>query len=104
MKTSYYSALTAGLLVVGGSAWACDQMGTNVHVGNIVSIDRAHATFVIRDAQSRQPIEFVVASNDLDSLHVSDAVKVNYEKTNDGALRSIKATILGHIQGSSLAF
>ena len=92
MKVMLPAALTAGLLLAGASVMACDQMGPNVHVGNVVSIDRASSTFVILDAQSQQPIQFTAASaKALDTLHVNDSVKVNYEET-EGKLRSVKLT------------
>jgi hypothetical protein len=92
MKSLIASVVSAGLLLVAGPALSCDQMGVDVHVGNIVSIDRAGSSFVILDAQTQQPIRFAAAKGTLDSLHVNDAVKVNYEKAGDGALRSVGLT------------
>jgi hypothetical protein len=87
--------ISAGMLLAAGSALACDQMGPNVHMGNVVSIDRANASFVILDAQTQQPIRFVAASTaTLEYLHVNDAVKVNYEETAGGILRSVQTSRL----------
>lgn len=95
MKTLIASIVSAGLLVAAGPVLSCDGMGDNVHVGNVVSIDRASSSFVILDAQTKQPIRFVAeAKSALDSLHVNDAVKVNYEAAQGGALHSVALTRL----------
>ena len=95
MKALTASLISAGLLAATGPVLSCDQMGPNMHMGSVVSIDRANAAFVILDAQTQQPIRFVVASkNTLDALHVNDAVKVNYEETSGGVLRSVETTRL----------
>lgn len=93
-KLSIASVLSLGLLMAAGPALSCDGMGPNVHMGNIVSIDRANGFLVILDAQSQQPIRFIVSDHSLGSLQVDDAVKVNYEETRDGTLRSLELTRL----------
>lgn len=90
MKTLIASVVSAGLLAMAGPVLSCDGMGDKVHVGNVVSIDRASSSFVILDAQTKQPIRFVAeAKGALDSLHVNDAIKVNYEAAQGGELRSV---------------
>ena len=77
------ATLTAGLIMP-ASLLACDAMGKNTHVGNLVSVDAANSTFTIRDAQSRGPITFIANNEILEGLKQADgSIMVNYQEEGD---------------------
>ena len=72
----------ASLLPLG--AFACEGMGPNVHVGNVVSVDAKKHTFTIKDAQSQSPVTFVASDDIITALHdMSGMVRVNYTKSEE---------------------
>ena len=76
--------LTASLFV-SGTALACDSMGTNKHMGQLMSVDNTQKTFTIRDAQSQSPVTFTANNEILTGLkEASGSIMVNYEETDDG--------------------
>ena len=81
------TALLSAVLLASGLANACDSLGENMHMGNIVSIDRAGNTFVILDAESQKPIRFIALQDSLAALSVNDMVEVSYEVVEGGGLR-----------------
>lgn len=83
------TTLLAALIIGAGPVLACDGLGENMHMGNIVSIDRGSNTFVILDAQSQKPIRFTAAKETLTPFTVNDMVEVGYEVIDGGKLRSV---------------
>jgi hypothetical protein len=81
------AALLSAVLLASGPAIACDSLGENMHMGNIVSIDRSGNTFTILDAESQAPIRFIASRESLIPLSVNDMVEVSYEVIEGGGLR-----------------
>jgi len=90
MRYTIPALLAAALLTGTGVAMACDSLGENMHMGQIVSIDRKDSSFVIRDAESSKPIRFSATQAALATFDVNDVVEVSYEVIEGGALRSVK--------------
>lgn len=82
-------ALLAALTIGAAPTIACDSLGDNMHMGNIVSIDRNSNTFVILDAESQKPIRFSASKEVLKPLAVDDMVEVGYEAVDGGELRAV---------------
>ena len=78
------TALTIGLLW-GTTVLACDGMGKSMHMGQLVSVDTAHKTFTITDAQSSSPITFSANDDILAGLKgYAGSVMVNYQEKDNG--------------------
>ncbi len=60
MKTLAPISLTLALLFSASAALACSAMGSNTHVGQIISLDKATGTLTIQDAETRKPITFIL--------------------------------------------
>lgn len=86
---SIITALLAAALAAAGTAMACDGLGENTHMGNIISIDRSDHTFVIVDTESRARISFSATQQMLAPLSVDDLVQVRYEAGTGNYLRSV---------------
>jgi hypothetical protein len=85
------TALGLGLLW-GANTLACEGMGKATHMGQLVSIDAAHKTFTITDAQSRSPITFAANEDILAGLKgYAGSVMVNYQE-NDKVLTAVGVT------------
>lgn len=82
--------LLFSLTIGAGSASACDSLGENMHMGNIVSIDRASNSFVILDAESSRPIRFTASAEAIAPLSIDEVVEVSYEVGDEGGLHSLK--------------
>ncbi len=85
-RIGYFLALPA-LIMAGNAAWACSAMGPNTHIGQVMSLDRDAKTLTILDAETRQPITFVL--NDQLLLRAASAqgqVIVHYSGEEDGRL------------------
>jgi hypothetical protein len=88
IKATVLSAVVA--LPMG--ALACEGMGPNVHVGNVVSIDAKKNTFTIKDAQSQSPVTFTASQDIINALHnMTGVVRVNYAK-DDTQLKAVGVT------------
>jgi hypothetical protein len=88
MRRYAIPALLAALAFGSAPAIACDSLGENMHMGNIVSIDRSSNTFVILDAESQKQIRFNASKEVLKPVAVNDMVEVGYEVIGDGELRA----------------
>lgn len=85
--------LLAGSLFASGAAMACDAMGTNKHMGELVSVDPGKQTFTIRDAQSRSPITFDATQEIITGLKgFAGSLMVNYEENDAGGLNAVGVT------------
>lgn len=79
-------------LLWGANSLACDAMGKATHMGQLVSIDAAHKTFTITDAQSRSPITFAANEDILAGLKGhAGSVMVNYQE-KDKVLTAVGVT------------
>lgn len=90
MKSAIPALLAAAVLTLSGTTIACDSLGENMHMGNIISIDRSGNTFVIVDAESQKQIRFSASREALAPLSVNDMVEVAYEIIDGGKLRSVQ--------------
>lgn len=90
MKSAIPTLLAAAVLTLSGTTIACDSLGENMHMGNIISIDRSGNTFVIVDAESQKQIRFSASREALAPLSVNDMVEVAYEIIDGGKLRSVQ--------------
>jgi hypothetical protein len=90
MRYAIPALLAAALLTGTEAAMACDSLGENMHMGQIVSIDRKDSSFVIRDAETGKPVRFSASQAALVAFDVNDMVEVSYEVLEGGALRTLK--------------
>ena len=74
------ATLSALLLAVSASAWACSAAGPNRHVGKLLAVDRDAKSFTVLDAESRQPVTFHADESLLEGLKgVEGTILVEYE-------------------------
>lgn len=79
------ASLTLAAVAITNVALACDAMGSHTHMGMLMSIDPAHKTFTINDAQSGQPITFSAEAAIIDGLQgYTGSVMVNYTQAQEG--------------------
>jgi hypothetical protein len=61
---------------------ACEAVGDNKHVGPVLEINPANGTFMIRDAETGEPMIFEASSEILKVLSVEARVMVSYKEEN----------------------
>jgi hypothetical protein len=62
-------------------AFACDQAGPDTHVGKIKAIDLAQSSLTILDSQTKKPLTFLAAPDQLKGLSPGQMVMVRYSET-----------------------
>lgn len=92
-RTILASTLMASSILVSGTVLACDAMGPSAHMGQLMSVNDAHSTFTIRDAQTQSPITFTANEEIMSGLKgASGSIMVKYEKEDDGSLNAVGVT------------
>ena len=87
------STLVASSILASGTVLACDAMGPSAHMGQLMSVNTAHSTFTIRDAQTQSPITFTANDEIMTGLKgASGSIMVNYMKEEDGNLNAVGVT------------
>ena len=94
MKHAWGALLALALLLIASAAPACEQAGPNTHVGIVVAVDVSKGVLTITDAQTRQDLSFVAASELLRGVAVRDQIAVVYAKEGEG-LRATAVRKLG---------
>jgi hypothetical protein len=93
LRTKIASIVLTTTLGISGTALACDGMGPSTHAGLLMSIDAAHHTFTIRDAQSQKPITFSANNKIITGLKdANGSIMVNYTKSEKGSLKAVGVT------------
>ncbi len=68
MVTATAIVMLIASILMGPSAWGCDALGPDRHVGVVTEIDPAAGTFTIIDAQLQEPMTFQAEKKVLESL------------------------------------
>jgi len=68
-------------------AFACELAGSNVHIGEIKTIDPAQRSLTILDRQMKKPFTFLAAPHQLKGLSPGQLVSVKYSEMK-GQLRA----------------
>ena len=89
MKNLVVGLVFMSSLAVAGIASACDVVGKNKHIGNLVSVDKETRTFTIVDSETREEISFRASQQLLSMLSPDRYVKVQYRETDDGQLETV---------------
>lgn len=93
LRIAITSVLFTSLLSVANITLACDGMGPSTHAGLLMSIDAAHHSFTIRDAQTQSPITFSANNDILSGLKdASGNIMVNYTEDKKGSLKAVGVT------------
>ena len=82
--------LGASTLLLSSTAFACEGMGPNKHMGSITSVNAADKTFTIQDAQLQIPVTFKANDEIMQAISGSkgSSIQVNYEE-DDGTLTAL---------------
>ncbi len=87
------AVMVSGLLAAPALTFACGGSASGKHMGNVVSVDPAHETFTIQDAETSSPITFNANQEILAGLEKAHGtVMVNYEEDDEGALKAVGVT------------
>ena len=78
MRTMPLLGLATLMSLNASSASACEAAGANTHVGAITAIDLTGQTLTLKDAETSNPIVFVVTPEQLRGIKVADEVAVTY--------------------------
>lgn len=85
--TSRGKRLLAGVMVsvicLASPAFACESAGSNTHVGEIKAIDLGQPSLTVLDRQTKKPITFQVAPEQLKGLSLGQQVAVKYSKSGE---------------------
>ena len=85
MMASRGRRLLVGVIVsvicLAPAAFACDQAGPDTHVGKIKAIDLAQSSLTILDSQTKKPLTFLAAPEQLSGLSLGQMVIVRYSET-----------------------
>jgi hypothetical protein len=82
-------ALALSLVISVGAAglgWACSSMGPDKHMGVVKSIDTPEGAFVIVDAETGKPIQFMASNKLLEGVKVNDKAVVTFKMEGDRLL------------------
>ena len=85
MMTSRGKRLLVGVIVsvmcLTSAALACEMAGPDTHVGQIKTIDLAQSSLTLLDSQTRKPLTFLAAPEQLKGLSLGQMVTVRYSET-----------------------
>lgn len=92
-RNLFSGILLTGALLASSAVLACDGMGPQKHMGQLMSVDASKHTFTIRDAQSSSPITFVATQEIITGLKgFAGNLMVNYEEDDKGGLNAVGVT------------
>ncbi len=85
MMTSRGKRLLAGVIVsvmcLASAAFACEVAGPDTHMGQIKAIDLAQSSLTLLDSQTKKPLTFLAAPEQLKGLSPGQMVMVRYYET-----------------------
>ncbi len=73
--------VVVSLVCLASATFACDQAGPDTHVGKIQAIDLAQSSLTVLDSQSKKPLTFLAAPEQLKGLALGQMVTVRYSET-----------------------
>jgi len=75
-----------GFIVASLPAMACSNLGADKHLGVVQNIDAAKGELTVIDAESQQPIVFIIDAEALKGVKPNDTVIITF-KSDNGRLR-----------------
>lgn len=69
-----------------GLGWACSSMGPDKHMGVVQAVGTPEGAFVIVDAETGKPIEFIASAKLLEGVKVNDKAVVTFKMEGDQLL------------------
>ncbi len=85
MMTSRGKRLLAGVIVsvmcLASAAFACEVAGPDTHMGQIKAIDLEKSSLTLLDSQTKKPLTFLAAPEQLKGLSPGQMVMVKYTET-----------------------
>ncbi len=85
--------VTVSITLIALPTFACEVAGPDTHVGKIKAIDLAQSSLTVLDSQTKKPLTFLAAPEQLKGLSLGQMITVRYSETN-GRLKAEEITPL----------
>lgn len=94
MKKLLVIAAASLLALTSSTVMACGGENSGQHFGKVVSANPGKSTFTILDMETRAPVTFRANDEIIAGVQKisGQAVKVNYEENDEGALNAVGVT------------